>query len=400
MFHVTPLAEALTHVMDHFSGFLPKTEKIKLSQAMGCYLSGPVRFDEFVPDFNRSTVDGYALRAEDIRGCSESNPGILHLIGGVEMGKVSGLRVDSMATAMVPTGAEVPTGADAVVMIEYTEKFGENEIAVLKPVAPGANMIFRGDDGKPGEVLFPEGHRLSAADIGSLAALGVTEVEIFSPLKLGILSTGDELVKAEKKPNSGQVRDVNSPLLEAFTRQMSFEPVVHEFISDQETLLEKALGKLCESTDCVLVSGGTSVGVRDNLARVIVKHGHILIHGLAVKPGKPTIVADIGGKPVIGLPGNPVAAYFITRMLVKPLLLHMIKSQEDEFLIPAQMASAFSSNQGREEFVLVRLEDGIAHPIPSKSGLITNVSRANGFIRIPRDSEGLAKDAKVSVIHL
>ena len=400
MFHVTPLAEALSLASDHFSSFSAIIGRAELSQALGCYLSGPVCFEEFVPDFNRSTVDGYAVCAEDIRGCSESNPGVLRLIGSVEMGKHSALRIDHMTTVMVPTGAEVPDGADAVVMIEYAEKLNEDEIAILKPVAPGTNMVFRGDDGKPGEILLDKGHRLSPGDIGSLAALGVTQVEVYKPLKLGILSTGDELVHPSEKPAGGQIRDVNTPLLEAFARQMGFEPVVHNFIQDQEPLLDAALSQLCESSDCVLVSGGTSVGVRDNLARVIGKHGQILIHGLAVKPGKPTIIADIGGKPIIGLPGNPVAAYFMTRMLVKPLLMKLINAESEEILVPAKMAAAYSSNQGREEFVLVRLEGGNVTPIPSKSGLITNVSRANGFIRIPRDSEGLAKGAEVSVIYL
>lgn len=400
MFHVTPLKEALELATKHFSGFAAKKGRIELNQALGFYLAAPVYFNEFVPDFNRSTVDGYAVRAEDIRGCSESNPGLLRLIGSVEMGKHSGMRIGNMTTVMVPTGADVPDGADAVVMIEYAEEFSEDEIAILRPVAPGANMIFRGDDGKPGEMLLPAGHRLNAADIGSLAALGLTEVEVYKPLKLGILSTGDELVSPGEKPAGGQIRDVNSPLLEAFTRQIGFEPLVHDFIKDQEPLLEAALDKLCESADCVLVSGGTSVGVRDNLAHVIEKRGKILVHGLAVKPGKPTIVADIGGKPVIGLPGNPVAAYFITRLLVKPLLLHLLKAETDEKFVPAKMSVAYSSNQGREELLLVSLKQGKAHPIPSKSGLITNVSRANGFIRIPRDSEGIAEGAEVSVILL
>ena len=398
MFHVTPLSEALKSAIDRFSIFIPRSEKVKLGQVLGRYLSAPVRFKEFVPDFNRSTVDGYALRAEDIRGCSESNPGVLRLIGSIEMGKPSNLRIANMTTAQIPTGAEMPVGADAVVMIEHAEKFSEDEIAILKPVAPGSNMIFRGDDGKSGEILFPEGYRLNPADIGSLAAIGVSEVDVFIPLKVGILSTGDELVKPEEKPESGQIRDVNSPLLEAFTRQMGFEPVMHACIKDQEVLLEIALDELWNSSDCVLVSGGTSVGVRDNLARVIEKRGQILIHGLAVKPGKPTIIADIGGKPVIGLPGNPAAAYFITRMLVKPLLLYLLKAKAEEISVPAKMAVAYSSNQGREEFVLVHLEAGKANPIPSKSGLITNVSRANGFICIPRDSEGLVEGAEVSVI--
>lgn len=400
MFHVTALANALSIAIDHFSGFEAQKECLPSRLATGRYLSALISFDEFVPDFSRSTVDGYAIRAEDVRGCSESNPGLLRLIGSIEMGKGAEMRIDTMSTVMVPTGAVVPKGADAVVMVEYAEKLSEDEVAILKPVAPGANMIFRGDDGKPGEMLLPEGHRLSVADIGSLAALGVTEVEVFKPLRVGILSTGDELVKPEEKPGLGQIRDVNSLMLEAFTQQMGFKPVMHEFIKDQESLLEDALLKLHASSDFVLVSGGTSVGVRDNLARVIERHGKVLIHGLAVKPGKPTIVADIDGKPVIGLPGNPVAAYFITRMLVKPILLNFNLAKSEEIAVPAKMSTAYSSNQGREEFLLVRIENGVAYPIPSKSGLITNVSRANGFVRIPRDSEGLAKDADVNVFYL
>lgn len=398
MFKVTTLSDALTQSKEHFSVYKPGAEKIKLDKALGRYLSAKIQFSEFVPNFNRSTVDGYALRAEDIRGCSESNPGLLRLIGRVEMGKPSLLRVDKMTTALVPTGADVPEGADCVVMIEYAEKFDDDEIAILKPAAPGANMIFRGDDGKPEETLFNIGHQLNPADIGSLAALGITEVEVFTQLKVGIISTGDELIKPEEKPASGQIRDVNSPMLKASMQQMGLTPVVHEFIPDQEILLEKALLELCASSDCVLVSGGTSVGVRDNLARVIERHGKILIHGLAVKPGKPTIVADIDGKLIIGLPGNPVAAYFITRMLVKPILLSFMMAEASETVISAKMSSAYSSNQGREEFLLVEVKNGLATPIPSKSGLITNVSRANGFIRIPRDSEGLADGASVHVI--
>ncbi len=400
MFNVIPLADTLTQTKKHFSGFKPGVEKVKLEKALGRYLSTSIEFAEFVPNFNRSTVDGYAIRAEDVRGCSESNPGLLRLIGSVEMGKQSLMRVEKMSAVLVPTGADVPDGADCVVMIEYTEKFAEEEIAILKPAAPGSNMIFRGDDGKPGEALFHTGHQLNAADIGSLAALGVTEVEVYKQLKIGILSTGDELVKPEEKPISGQIRDVNSPLLEAFTKELGFEPVLHAFIQDQESLLENALLNLWAASDCVLVSGGTSVGVRDNLARVIERHGQILTHGLAVKPGKPTIVADIDGKPIIGLPGNPVAAYFITRMLVKPILLNFMQAQASETVVTAIMSVAYSSNQGREEFLLVRVEDGVAYPIPSKSGLITNVSRANGFIRIPRDSEGLADGTVVNVILL
>ncbi|MEA4811955.1 MAG: gephyrin-like molybdotransferase Glp [Anaerolineaceae bacterium] len=400
MFNVTPLSEALEITLQRFMGFKSETEMVALDKSLGRVLSSPITFKEFIPNFNRSTVDGYALRSEDVRGCSESTPGILRLLGSIDMGKPNHLRVGNMDAVFVPTGAELPEGADSVVMLEYTEKFSEDEIAVLRPSAPGANIIFRGDDGKPGVSLLPLGHCLGVADIGSLAALGYSAVEAYQPLKIGILSTGDELVPPHDLPGPGQIRDVNTAMLGAFAQSVGFEPLVMPFIADQEDLLEKSIQQLIKEADCVLVSGGTSVGVRDNLARVIERLGSILIHGLAVKPGKPTIIGNIEGKPVFGLPGNPVAAYFIAKELVLPLLMGFMHSEPQRKTLPANLSTAFSSNQGREEFVLVHLEDGQARPLPSKSGLITAVSRANGYIRIPRDSEGLSKGAEVNVILL
>jgi molybdopterin molybdotransferase len=287
-----------------------------------------------------------------------------------------------------------------MVMIEFVEDFGVGELAFVKPVPPGVNMIFKGEDLKPGDSILPRGKQLNPADIGTLASMGLTEIEVFKQPVVAVISTGDELVPAGSMLEPGKIRDVNTLMMAALLQETGAIAQTYYIVPDQHDLLRSAIQNALSTADVLLVSGGTSVGEKDNLPVLIEELGQIFVHGIAIKPGKPTIIGQIGGKPVFGLPGNPVAAFFMFQMLVKPLLYSLSKSLLTKDKVEAYLTRAVSSNHGREEVILVNLEDNRATPVPSKSGLISTVSKANGYFLIPRDQEGLASGEKINVIRL
>ena len=293
---------------------------VRLDEAIGRVLAEDVRAGEYVPDFDRSTVDGYAVRAADTFGCSDAIPAILTLRGEVLMGQGADLTLNAGECCAVPTGGAIPRGADCAVMVEYTENYGDGTIGIAKPGAPGQNMIFRGDDVFPGKRVLEKGRLLSAQDIGALAAIGRAEVPVTRRLRVGVISTGDELVPPDTVPGAGQVRDVNAPMLCAMLKAFGAESVSYGIVKDNEALLWEKVHKAVSECDAVLLSGGSSVGVKDASCRIIESMGQLLLHGIAMKPGKPTIMGmTADGKPVVGLPGHPVAAYFVTKLFVLPL---------------------------------------------------------------------------------
>ena len=385
------------------SEFFPmaKVEQVPLVAAMGRILAEDIAAEEYVPDFNRSTVDGYAVRARDTFGCTDAIPAILPLQGEVLMGQGAEFVMNKECCVAVPTGGAVPEGADSVVMLEYTEDYGDGTIGVLKSVAPGQNMIFRGDDVYPGKVILSKGRVLSSQDIGALAAIGKVQVPVACKLKVGVISTGDELVPPEERPGPGQVRDVNSPMLEAMLRAFGTEVVNYGIVIDDEALLREKVTKAVSECDAVLLSGGSSVGVKDAACRIIESMGSLLLHGIAIKPGKPTILGKTGSKPLVGLPGHPVAAYFITKLFVLPLLSRLTGRTQEIYTTTAQVSESISANHGRAQYHCCRLErkDGklIAYPIRGKSGLITTLAGADGYFCIDRDCEGLPKFADIQV---
>jgi molybdopterin molybdotransferase len=400
MFKVITLSEAQALIQSKFGDLRLHGETVILDNAMGRFLAIDIISDEFVPAFDRSTVDGFAVVSRDLRGCSDSIPAILRKAGESPMGEMPTHTLQPGECFYVPTGGALPQGADAMVMIEFVEDFGAGEYAFVKPVAPGANMIFKGEDLKPGDQILPLGKQLNSADIGTLASMGMTEIEVFVQPKVAVISTGDELVPAAGKLTPGKIRDVNTPMLAALLHESGAIAQTHEIVPDQRDLLREAIMSAIETADVLLVSGGTSVGEHDNLPILIEELGKILVHGIAIKPGKPTIIGQIGGKPVFGLPGNPVAVFFMFRALVKPLLYSLANSRIEPILTEARLTRAISSNHGREEVILVRLEGDQATPVPSKSGLISTVSKANGYFLIPRDREGLAAGDVVHIIRL
>ena len=400
MLSVIPIAEALRLVVEKFGGISRRIELVSLHQALGRYLAADIIAQENVPAFDRSTVDGFAVKSADLRGCSDSIPAILQKTGESIMGQAYEISLTPGNCVYVPTGAAIPPGADAVVMLEFTENLGGDQFAFYKPVAPGTNLILSGEDLKQGEAILNAGKKLGIADIGTLAALGTTQVLVFARPVAGIISTGDELVTPGEKLNPGQIRDVNSDMLRAAVEQLNGIAISKGIVEDKYGALKDACSALLSEVDVLLVSGGTSVGEKDNMPRIVTELGEMLVHGLAVKPGKPTIIGEFGGKPIFGLPGNPVAAFFIFEYLVKPLLLAWQGGKVEVEQVEAQLTRAVSSNHGREEFILVRLDANNAEPVPSKSGLISTVSRANAYFIIPRDLEGLPKGSLVRVTRL
>lgn len=400
MFTVVSLSEAQEILDRQFGNLRLPTESAKPEDAAGRFLAIDIISDEFVPAFDRSTVDGFAVISSDLRGCSEPIPAILRKAGESPMGTMPTHRLQSGECFYVPTGAALPAGADAMVMIEFVEDFGAGYFGFVKAVAPGANMILKGEDLLPGDLILPRGKRLNPADIGTLALMGMTEIATYKKPKVAIISTGDELVSAGKALAPGRIRDVNTPMLAALLHEAGAIAQTHGIVPDQRDLLRTAMKHALVTADILIVTGGTSVGEQDNLPSLVEELGQIFVHGIAIKPGKPTIIGEIDGKPFFGLPGNPVAAFFMFHALVKPLLCSLAHSQTEQLSSEAHLTRAISSNHGREEVILVRLEGDKAIPVPSKSGLISTVSKANGYFLIPRDREGLASGERVNIIRL
>ena len=376
-------------------------QTVALCAAMGRVLAEDIAAEEYVPDFDRSTVDGYAVRARSTFGCTEAIPAILPVQGEVLMGEGASFSLNADQCAVVPTGGAVPQGADSVVMLEHTEDYGDGTIGVLRPVAPGENMIFRGDDVCPGKVILEKGRVLSSQDIGALAAIGRVQVPVREKLTVGVISTGDELVAPECKPGPGQVRDVNGPMLEAMLTAFDADVVNYGIIVDDEALLSQKLHEAARECDAVLLSGGSSVGVKDAACRIIESMGSILLHGIAIKPGKPTILGKTGCKPLVGLPGHPVAAYFITKLFVLPLLSRLMGREQAAYTTTAKLTENISANHGRAQYHCCRLErkngELLAYPIRGKSGLITTLAGTDGYFCIDRDCEGLPQYAEIQV---
>ena len=400
MLYVKTPEEVLALIETEFSE-VAATEVVSLGCAMGRVLAQDIAATEYVPDFDRSTVDGYAVRAKDTFGCTDAIPAILPLQGEVLMGEGAEFALRAGECVAVPTGGAVPQGADSVVMIEYTEDYGDGTIGITKSVAPGQNMIFRGDDVFPGKVILQKGSVLSSQDIGALAAIGCVQVPVVKQLTVGVISTGDELVPPEAKPGPGQVRDVNSPMLEAMLGAFGVNVINYGIVIDNEALLSEKVTKAVEECDAVLLSGGSSVGVKDAACRIIESMGSLLLHGIAIKPGKPTVLGKAGCKPLVGLPGHPVAAYFITKLFVLPLLSKLMGRSRAAYTTTAKVTENISANHGRAQYHCCRLErrDGelYAYPIRGKSGLITTLAGADGYFCIDRDCEGLPKFAPIQV---
>jgi molybdopterin molybdotransferase len=397
---------AVRTVSEVLAGFRPArrtaTEAVGLDAAQGRVPAATVRAPHDLPGFARSTVDGFAVRAADTYGASEGLPSYLAVTGQVAMGRAPDVAVTPGNAVVMPTGGVIPEGADAVVMVEHTQEAMPGTIEVVRPVAPGEGTVRADEDAQAGGELLPAGRPLRAQDLGLLAAAGVTEVTVHARPRVAIVSTGDEVVPADTaEPAVGEVRDATAPALAALVRDAGGAPDVRGIVPDDRTALDRVLRDAVASADVVVVSAGSSVGARDETAAVVAGLGApgIWAHGIALRPGKPTLLADCGGVPVIGLPGNPRSALVVFRLVGMPIvrLVGGMTDPPPEPRAPARLARDVPSAAGRRDVVQVALREGVAVPLFGASALLTVLTAADGWIEVHDDATGLQAGTEVEV---
>lgn len=383
-------------------------EPVQTSHALGRVTAEPVLAPYPLPSFTRSTVDGYAVRARDTYGAGESQPAYLHCQYEIPMGARPPFPLEPGACALIHTGGMLPEGADSVVMVENTQSAHQAEIEILRAAAPGENVLVTGEDVAEGEQVIEAGFRLRPAEIGGLSALGIVELKVFRRPLVGLISSGDEVVSPESELQPGQVRDVNSFSLSALVEQAGGVPQRYGIAPDNFDALREVTRKALAETELVVITAGSSASARDLTSQVIDSLGDpgVLVHGVNVRPGKPTILAICAGKPVIGLPGNPVSALLIARLFIVPLL-ELFQGRKPVLPGPrwsARLSRNVASQAGREDWVPVRLTqaaEGLqAEPIFGKSNLIFTLVRASGLVRIPAAANGLSAGEMVQVYEL
>jgi len=367
----------------------PGTETIPLAKADRRILAVPVYSPSDIPGFDRSWKDGYACIAADTTSASEASPVLLTCTGSVEMGEDEKNSISRGLCRYIPTGGTLPPGADAVVMIEYTERLND-VILVKRPVFSGENCIRRDEDFSAGQLIFEAGWSLRPQDIGVLAAIGRAFVQVRKKPRIGIISTGRELVPADTCPQPGQVRDVNSYLISTVVQRCGAVAIHYGIVRDDERHLTDLLSAAAEECDAVIISGGSSKDEKDITARVIENCGTVFIHGISLAPGKPTIIGTVQEKPVIGLPGHPASTFMVLLLVVTPLI-QAIEGRTGSIFstVPVRLTSNVPSEKGRETYIRVRIQDGNATPLMGKSGLLNTLKESNGIIRVPAGVEGL-----------
>lgn len=403
--------KTVEEVLELLNGIEPlPAETLRLEASCGRVLAAGVRAPEPIPHFDRSVMDGYAVRAQDTFGASETLPALLEVVGEVSMGVETSLKIEPGKTIAIPTGGMLPGGADAVVMVEYTQMLDAQTVEVTRAVAPGENVLRRGEDIAVDEELLPRGWRLRPQDVGMLAALGVVMVSAHRRPRVAILSTGDEIVPAGTSLlPPGKIRDVNSFSLAAEIQEIGalvgFQAVVEDRL---ESLVDTCREALLEH-DVVMLSGGSSVGMRDFTVRILegVPDAELLVHGVAIRPGKPTILARVGRKVFWGLPGQPVSALMVCRALVLPSLAALQGlSGADSALelgntLHGVLTNRLPSVHGRTDYVPVAVggddEEILVTPIFGKSAMISVLGRADGYAIIPAHVEGLERGTRVKV---
>ncbi|HTG01003.1 MAG TPA: gephyrin-like molybdotransferase Glp [Nitrospirota bacterium] len=407
--------DALRVLSEQFVINAPDHEEQPLSSALGRILAQDIASPVNSPAFDRSTMDGYAVRSGDTFGAAESRPALLTVVGDIQMGTLPDRTIGKGEVMKIATGGALPSGADAVVMFEQTQIIDARSIELVKPVAPMENVIRTGEDAQQGEVIMNRGHRIRPQDMAALAAIGITRVIVHRKPLVAILSTGNELVPADTTPGPGQIRDSNSYNLEGLVLESGGVPVKMGIIGDDYTRLREILEEAIRGNDIVVMSGGSSVGTADLTARVINDIGKpgVLVHGVSLKPGKPLVVGLIttSGKmtPIFGLPGHPAAVSICFEIFVKPVITRLngeispaaLEGITPYRIVKARLARSISSSPGREDHVRVTLErrdDGLwARPIFGASGLISTLVRAVGTVVVPVHKIGIESGEEVDV---
>jgi len=403
-FKVTDLKQVLEYAVD-----FPKvgTEDVPLDEAAGRVLAENIVSDVDLPDFMRSTMDGYAVKAASTFGATEGSPAYLTVKGVVEMGEAPSFSITTGDAAKISTGGMLPVGADSVVMIEHTETIDDTTIEVYRSVAPGQNILEKGEDFKKGDVVLAGGQKLRAQETGLLAAFGREEVRVYQKPVIAIISTGDEVVAINEDPGPGRIRDINTYTLSTLVQGIGGIPLPLGIVGDDFNDLLELCTTALERSDMILISGGSSVGTRDFTIDVLsaLPDAAIMVHGISISPGKPTILARSRSHALWGLPGHVVSAMVVFEVVVRPFIEHIgglaLRSKK-HFKLSARLSRNLSSPQGRIDYVRVRLiekeREVWAQPILGKSGLINTMVKADGLIEIGINTEGLDKGTAVEVL--
>ncbi|MCL4531144.1 MAG: molybdopterin molybdotransferase MoeA [Chloroflexi bacterium] len=425
-----PPDEARSLLLSHLPGPKANSELIDTIHALDRVAAEDVVAPHPLPEFPRSTVDGYAVRARDTFGASDSLPAYLNLIGEVPMGNAPAFDLQPGQCALIHTGGMLPNNADAVVMLEYTQNtVGAErrsaptniEIEIMRTVAEGENVIRVGEDVIAGQTIIPRGVRLRAAEIGGLMALGITQLRVANKTRIGLISSGDEVIAPGQSPRPGQVRDVNAYTLSSLVTKTGGEVVLYGIVRDQFDALQKTAARALSECDVVVITAGSSASTRDMTADVINSMGApgVLVHGVNTRPGKPTILGVCDGKAVIGLPGNPVSALVNGHLFLVPVIEKLLgEIPRPRPTVTARLTVNLPSQAGREDWIAVRLipiplsldpslraewgeggrETWQAEPIFGKSNLIFTLAAADGLLRIPPDATGLSAGEMVDVL--
>lgn len=395
-------------IIDEMVKPLQETVTLPLPQARGHVLAEACVAREDVPGFDRSTVDGYAVKAEDTYGSSESSPQFLEVVGEIKMGEEARMPIKRGQAMAIPTGGMLPPGSDSVIMIEHCEDI-DGLLNTYRPVAPLENVIQRGEDVRQNQVVLERGSRLRPQELGILAALGYSEVKVTRPVKVGYLSSGDEIVPYQtKKLQIGQVRDINQVTVAALVEEWGGVPKLGGIVKDDFNQFKQAAQQLLDEVDFLVLSGGSSVGTKDFTTEVIQSLGEpgVLVHGVSVKPGKPTIFSMAGEKPVLGLPGHPASAMLIFLLFGQPIL-NRLQGDITKFTsrrMEARVTQNIASSPGRADYIRVRLHkrenEWWAEPVLGKSGLISTLVASDGLLEINSVKEGVREGEQVPVLLL
>ncbi len=378
---------------------------LSLEKALGYILAEDIISKENVPGFTRSTVDGYAVHAQDTFGSSDSIPSFLNVVGEIQMGEEVTKELGRTEAMYIPTGGMIPPGCDSVIMIEHCEDI-DGLLNTYKQVAPGENIITAGEDVKEGEILLKKGTKLRPQELGILGSVGITVVNVYRKIKVGYLSSGDEIMPYETdKLKVGQVRDINQLTILAMSQEWGADVINGGIVCDDyETFYAKA-NEIYQQVDILVMSGGSSVGTKDFTTDVIQALGQpgVLVHGVSIKPGKPTIFAMANEKPILGLPGHPASAVIIYKLFGEQILKQLSGVDERELpkTIEATVTQNIPSSAGRADYIRVRLEkkgnDWLAYPILGKSGLISTLVQSDGMVEISSEKEGVRQGESVPV---
>jgi len=406
-FKVTPL-ETVFRYMHRFG--VMDAETLPLRQSSGRILAESIIPDSDYPDFNRATMDGYAVKAESTFGASEANPVYLTLTGSIAMGEIPAAAIQPAETMAISTGGMLPEGANGVVMREYATDIDEATIEIVRSIPPWAHTIARGEDLAAGETVLAPGIRLRPQECGTLAALGRYQIEVFEKPRIGIVSTGDEIIPIDQKPKTGKIRDINAYTLAAMVEKSGGIAKAYGIVADDAGELKATCLNALDEVDILMISGGSSVGTRDMTIESItgLPDAEILVHGIPLSPGKPTILARSGDTQVWGLPGQVTSTMIVFDRIVRRFVEHMggfhVAGAPPDIRVPAVLARNIASTPGRIDYIRTRIiaEDGQyrAEPILGKSGLIHTMIKADGLIEIDMNTEGLEKGTIVNVIRL